>query len=719
MARTDLMGAEIMELTPLMSAEPAPEEQSAEMKSDTDLQALITRAIQEAVTHFEENIEPDMAKATDYYFGRPFGDEKKGRSQVVSTDLRDATLDQIPDLLEIFMGSDSVVEFKPRYQASKLAQAQQATDMVNYVFYEENDGFLIMNAVLKDAGVRRLGYVKWWYEQQERITGTTMTGVSQEELMYLQEEGIEFRITAESTDKFTVESTDPQTGQPTQVTEDRPVFTVDLVDRKPDGCYRVEEVPPEEIVWTPEARKFARAPLIAHVREVTVDELTRMGIDADFIEEHRGARPSRSTESLPWARQFYGSSSQAESTRSDQESDVLASSQQGVWFAEAYALVDSPTNPGQSELRFFQCVGPEYAIFNGEGLGQLTDEVPIAWFTPDPEPHTIPGLCNFDYLREIQRVKSQIQRGQLNSLAQSIEQQLVIAQNQVNPRDLIAPEISGLIRVRSDVNAVREIKHAFVGPDTLPVLAYYDQIRADRIGQQGPGEMLDPNVLQSTAAEGISAALTKGQKRTRMLARVYAETGFKALFQGIYRMLIKHQKREKMMRLRGQYVMVDPRHWDADMDVRVNVALGTGSKQQRILELQALLEDQKAHILQGSPLVSYVELRSTYAKITDLMGYKDTETFYKPWGPEQQQAMDKALAEQAPQKDPQTRVAEAAELEVTLDAANTREANRLKELEIRLEDERERTKMRLDHEIALKKLEVDRIKAAKPTTISA
>ena len=62
-----------------------------------DVQSLVTQSLVEAVKHFEENIEPDMAEATDYYFGRPFGDEKAGRSQVVSTDLRDATLDQIPE----------------------------------------------------------------------------------------------------------------------------------------------------------------------------------------------------------------------------------------------------------------------------------------------------------------------------------------------------------------------------------------------------------------------------------------------------------------------------------------------------------------------------------------------------------------------------------------------------------------------------------------------
>jgi hypothetical protein len=712
MARNDLMGAEIMDISPWMPAEPG-ESEKGDKNEPEGLQALITRSIEEAIKHFEENIEPEMTKATDYYFGRPFGDEQKGRSQVVSTDVRDATLDQIPDLMEIFMGSDSVVEFKPR-SPEDVPRSQQATDAVNYVFYEENDGFLIMNAVLKDAGVRRLGYVKWWYEEVARVRGKSMTGLSEEEVIYLEEQKIDYTITGTGQDVIQVPGPD---GRPVM----QPIETYSVDIRLPADakqCYRVEEVPPEEVVWTPEARKFSRAPLIAHVREVTQDDLLRMGIPQEFIDEHKGIRSSKSTESLPWARQFYGSSKTDSSATS--ASEAVAESQTPVLFAEAYALVDSLTRPGQSELRLFQCVGDQFTIWNGEGLGELTDEVQIAVFTPDPEPHTIPGLCNYDYLKEIQRVKSQIQRGQLNSLAQSIEQQLVVSMNEVNPRDLLSPEISGIIRVRKDVNAIREIKHTFVGADTLPVLEYYDQIKADRIGRKGPNEGLDANVLQSTTAEAVSATLSRAQQRIRMVARVYAETGFKTLFKGIYRMLCKHQKREMLIRLRNEYVPVDPSTWDPDMDVRVNVALGTGSKGQRILDLQALAAKQEEHITNGSPLVSYVELRKTYAKLTDLMGEYDTDAFFKPWTEQDQQALDQAQAEAAKNnKPPEVAIVEVEELKVQLDAQVKQRQNELKELELRLEDAREREKMRLEHEEALAKLEVDRIKAKNPPTPSA
>jgi hypothetical protein len=694
--------AEVMDIVPLDA-----EELPVRAFDQDDIQSYITRGVEEAVLHFEEHIEPDMALATDYYYGRPFGDEKAGRSQVVSTDLRDATLDQIPDLLEIFMGSDSVVEFKPRNPEDR-AVADQATQYVNYIFFEDNEGFLILNSVFKDAGVRRLGYVKWWWQEEERVTGSTMTGLTEDDLIYLsQQPNVTFNIVGERQDLL--ESVDPMTGQPSM--QMGVVYDIELTKTSYEGCVKVEEIPPEEIVYTPEARKFSKSPLVAHTREVPRDELVLMGIPEDFIDDNKGVRADRGTESLAWSRQFYGTSSVSEIVRSASDiANIQDPSQEPIRFTEVYAYVDTDDD-GIAELRMFRCVGPEYNIVPdaaGNIYGELVDEVPIAVFTPDPEPHTVPGLCNFDYLREVQRVKSQIQRGQLNSLAQSIENQLVVSSSEVNMRDLISPEISGIIRVRRDVNnSIREIRHQFVGNDTLPVLAYYDQIKADRTGSAGPREGLNPNILQSTTAEAVNNTLTKSQQRVRMLARVYAETGFRHLFKGIYNLVVKHQQRARVVRLSNEYVSVDPRYWDSSMDTRVNVALGTGSKSEKIMSLQALALKQEEHIQMGSPLASFVELRNTYGKITDLIGYRDTDTFWRPWDAQAQQQYDQAQAEAAQNAPPEPAVliAQTEELRVQLQAMEVQQKNALEERKAQMQDNRERDKQARD--FALKEYELE------------
>jgi len=684
--------AEIMDVIDLLPPEDAlgVEDDGEDMGFADEVQSIITRSIEEAKQHFEENIEPDMSEATDYYFGRATGELKgeTGRSKVISTDVRDATLDQIPDLLEIFMGSDSVVEFKPRNPMQR-EQAEQATDMVNYIFYEDNPGFLILNSILKDAGVRRLGYVKWGWVEGERVKGTSMTGLTEEEVLFLQSEGVDYEIVNVREDEIV----GPQGPMP--------VATYDCeIKYRDEGRVKVEAVPPEEVYWTPEARSFDKAPLVVHHREVPVDEILSMGYLMEDIEDHMGVLSDTATESLKWSRQFYGSK------QTEDNDETRDASQRPVLFAEAYALVDTDGD-GIGELRMFHCVGPSYHILNGDGFGELVDEIPMAVFTPDPEPHTVVGLSNFDYLKEVQKVKSQIQRGQLNSLAQSIENQMIVSQREVNIRDLISPEISGLIRVKSDVGAVREIRHQFVGGDTLPVLEYYDQIRADRTGRAGPREGLNANILQSTDKDAVQSTLSKSQQRIRMVARVYAETGFKALFKGIYKLLIENQRRSRYVKLRGKYVTVDPRSWDADMDVSVNVALGGGSTGAKLQDLFVLAEKQENHLQMGSPLVSFSELRATYGKIADLMGYKDTDQFWRPWTDQHQQQYDQQQAEAAKnaEKDPAQRVVDVEETKVQMEVIQKQEEFRLREMDIRLKDEREREKM--VREFALKETEME------------
>lgn len=693
-----LMGAEVMDL--------GVERQSTQYGANGGgyLQGVVTRSIETAVMHYQENLEPVQVEATDYYYGRPFGDEEHGRSQVVSTDVRDATLDQIPDLMEIFMGSENVVEVRPR-TANEVALAEQMTNTANWVFWEDNEGFLVMNSVFKDAGVRKVGFVKWWWESSQRVTGDSMTALTDAEVMLLMEDPeLEVEIVGERQE--VVPQADPQTGQVTQVPLD--LFDVEIRRQPGPGRVRVEEVPPEEVVWTPGSRKFDRAPCVAHVREVPRDELVRMGIPEEVIEEHMGRAPHVGTENLEWARHAsIEGGTPHDLFRDDEEYDT---SQHPVVFAEAYMLVDTDGD-GVGELRMFECVGPSFRVVNGplneEGdhIGELVDEIPIAAFTQDPEPHTIVGLCNYDYLREIQRVKSQIQRGQLNSLAQAIEPQMEAVQGQVNMGDLISPEISGVVRVRAP-GMLREIKHSFVGPDTLPVLSYYDEIKADRTGVSRAAEGLDPDALQSSTQEAVAATIGKGERRVRMIARVYAETGMKKVMRGIIRLLAKHQNRAMEIELNGQFVEVDPRAWKLDMDVRVNVALGTGSRAEKIQTLMQIAAKQEEHLMAGSPLVSFAEVRNTYGRLTELLGFKNTTEFWRPWGPEQQQAFEQQQAAAAQErKDPAVMVAEVEELKAQLQSIKDRQDLELKELEIRLKDDRERDK--LAREFTLKERELE------------
>lgn len=690
-----MLGAEVTDLGF------APDEEGGDSEVERDLQSSLQALMREAIDHYNEHIEPEQAEATDRYFARPYGNEKKGRSQVVSTDVRDAVLDRIPELLEIFAGSDSVVEFQPTGPEDEAVSMQQ-TDYINHLFWEKNPGFLILSDAFKDADTRFLGYIKWRWEHTSRVEGETHTGITETDLQVLAEdEDVDDYEVLAQYEGMTPEI-DPETGQ--TVLAPGALYDCEVRRTIKGGRLRVDSVPNEEIVWTPAARRLEESQIVAHVREVARDELVMLGIPDDLIEDNVGrSEPmSASGGSLAWARQFYGDSVRSRMRRG--EAEVRDETQEAILFTEAYALLDADED-GVAELRMYQLVGPDFTVNPERPLGELVSHVPIAVFTPEPEPHTIPGLCTYVHTKDVQRIKTDIQRAQLNSLAQAVEPQLAIADRAVNMGDLLNPEVSGIVRVKGDVNnSIREIKTTFVGAETLDVLAYYDALKGDRTGQAGPREGLDPNVLQSTTREAVASNLSKGQRRILMTARAYAEIGMTQMFKGILKTVIENQNHAEVVRLRNEWVQVDPRSWHADRDVKINVALGTGSKRERLEGLMALAEKQEAHIQSGSPLVSFSELRHTYGKMTDLLGYRDTNQFWRPWGPEQQQQFEQQQAQQPP-SDPQMALVEVEKMRAETDAQVQQMKLQLEQWKAQMEEDRKRDE--LARTMVLKEYEIE------------
>jgi hypothetical protein len=109
--------------------------------------------------------------------------------------------------------------------------------------------------------------------------------------------------------------------------------------------------------------------------------------------------------------------------------------------------------------------------------------------------------------------------------------------------------------------------------------------------------------------------------------------------------------------MRGKYVEYDPRTWQNEYDVSVNVGLGSGDRDQKIAMLQMILAKQE-QIIQAygpsNPLVSVAQYRDTLARLIEAAGFKDATAFVKEITPEQ----DAQFAQpQPPKPDAQAEVA--------------------------------------------------------------
>jgi hypothetical protein len=110
--------------------------------------------------------------------------ESANRSKYVSSDVRDAVMMMLPSLIRLFGASESPVELVPRTEAES-EQASQATSYVNYVFWNDNGGFLKLYGAFKDALTVRTGFLKWWTDTRKEYRRKTFTYITAQQIQQI------------------------------------------------------------------------------------------------------------------------------------------------------------------------------------------------------------------------------------------------------------------------------------------------------------------------------------------------------------------------------------------------------------------------------------------------------------------------------------------------------------------------------------------------------
>ena len=591
--------------------EPDPHEEM----SESQFSASVKSSIDDAVDYIDGFVAPARAQATQYYRGDPLGNEEEGRSQIVMTEVRDVVQAMVPSLLRIFTASEQVVEYAPRNE-NNIEIAEQATDYVNFVFYNDNPGFSILHSAFKDALVRKTGIIKWRWSEDTEISEAEYTGLDQAEVSILsQDESCELVKMEEIVHQKAVLGPDGQQIAPPEVK-----FNITIRRKVPRNKVVIESVPPEEFLIAREARDLDTAAYVGHRSLRTMSELIAMGYEREEIEEYAG---QGDVFSINYEAQTRNPAIMSFMMHADNPDPAM----RRILYVESYVRIDKDGD-GIAELRKVCSLGNAHHILHDE----IATDVPFAFFCPDPEPHMIIGQSIADQTSDLQRIKTSIVRNTLDSLAQTIHPRTVVVEGQVNMDDVMNNETGAIIRARAP-GMVQPLAEPFVGQSAMPLIAYMDDVRAQRTGISAASQGLNPDVLQSTTASAVNATVQGAQERIELVARLFAENGMKRLFKGLLKLLIRHQDQPRMVRLRGKWVQIDPKYWDADMDVQVNVALGHGTDNEKMQFLMMVAQKQE-QIMQtlgpSNPLVDASQYRNTLAQICTLAGFKDASRYFKP-----------------------------------------------------------------------------------------
>lgn len=670
--------------------------------SEEELQGIVGSALDDAVDFIDNTISPLRATSIDYYQGKPFGNEEDGRSQVISLDVHDTIADILPSIMRIFFSSENVVEFVP-FGKEDIKLAEQATDYINrIVLQQDNDGFPIFYNAFKDALLCKNGILKYYWDTTYHAEYYEYSRISDNELAVLEaDDEVEVTEVVSYPDpafpkaeavvetEEQIEEVIPELMQQSMMTPQ--LHDVKVTRKKEHGCVRVESVPPEEFLIDRDATSMKDAYCIAHRRYLTVSDLVEMGYDYDEVQKFATPYETQLDDNAEY---------QARNTYSDAGiNPVEDDANLKVQYVEAYMKIDM-TGDGIAELRRLCCVGDNYEIKKN----LKCDQIPFVSFCPDPEPHTFFGLSIADITEDIQKVKSMVMRSMLDSLALSVHPRVAVVEGQANIEDVMNTEVGGIIRQRN-AGAVQPFNMPFVGKDCFPMLNYLDEVKENRTGISKASMGLDPDALQSATASAVQATVQGGQQHIELIARIFAETGMKPLFKGIYELLARHQDKERTVRLRNEWIPIDPRVWQTGMDCVVNVGLGNGTAQERMQYLGQIASKQE-QILQtlgaSNPLVEMTQYRNTMAKMVELAGFKDASMFFKEvpeMTPEQRQSM----MQKKPDVSEQLIQVQIQEIKANMMKANAK--IELETEEMKRRDDLDRDK--LDAEIMLKAAEIE------------
>ena len=598
--------------------------------SDPELRQILSGQIQNALGYLGGQLSQSRRKSIEYYLGDKLGTEIDGRSQVVSTDVADTVESILPNLLRVFTASDKVVRCEP-VTGEDVPLAEQATAYLNHVFYKDNNGFQLLYNFFKDALIEKNGFLKIYYDENEKVEFETYKKLSsdqydsllddtKDEIEVVEQEEMEDEEAKEQFEE-SLKAMEMQGLDVSAVEEpDFTLYNLKIKRIKKDGKIKIESIPPEEFLIDRSAKSIEDADFVAHKVLMTRSQIIEMGFDEEEVME------------LPASNLDIYNNEEIVRTRNIDEYPIdtpTDKSTEKVLIYESYVKYDYDGD-GIAELRKIVSAGDDgYSILSNEPF----DSAPFVTITPIPMPHRFYGRSISELVEDIQLMKSTVMRQLLDNMYLTNNNRVAIMDGMVNMDDLLTTRPGGVVRTKQPPSQVMQPLQAQpISEQAFPLLSYLDSVREVRTGISKQVQGLDPDTLNAKTATGVNALMTQTQMRSELIARIFAETGVKDLFRKIFELMVKYQDKERIIMLNNQYVPVKPTEWKDKFNISIVVGLGTGSKEQQILILNNILERQlQAFNLQGGkemPMVTLKNIYNTLSKIIENAGLKNVESYF-------------------------------------------------------------------------------------------
>ena len=575
--------------------------------TERELAAILSEAENQAAIYSGE-FSKENTKYLSAYLGNKTGDFAAipNQSSIVSTDIADVVEADMPALARIFLGSGNVITFEPNTEIeAEVQEAEDKTKYVDWVIRNQPESFQLIHNWLKDAEIQKNGVVKYFVDEKKTVNEEQFTGVDFAELTAIKES-----LTGPDVTKIEIteqEETSPGIWDLS--------FKVTLEEKK--IC--IINIPPESFLITRNAKSVDDAELVGDRVRKTRGELLAEGFKRKLIDQLSTVDEDEKTNSNIRA-------IRNDDQGGDNEDDAINNwASQNVEISDLYVKIDFDGD-GIAERRHVMMSGNKVLV------NDYFDHVPYASLSAILMPHKAIGRSRAEITYPTQLQKTALVRG-VNDNIYMVNNPRNVVHPDVDLDDMLTVRTNGIVRLEEDTQitpqqAVFPLQIPYIGDKALQVIQYVDQARAQTTGALLANQGLDADkIMQETATrfEGVKDA---SDAKMELIARNYAETGFRKLYEGVAWLASKFQDTDAEFRVLGRAMVVNPKTWRYKHHIQTNVGLGAGDNEKLVTSLQGIYAIQSQLIQQGSTLSDESDVYNTLKRITDGLGLPRVDEFF-------------------------------------------------------------------------------------------
>ena len=352
---------------------------------------------------------------------------------------------------------------------------------------------------------------------------------------------------------------------------------------------------------------------------------------------------------------------------------------------------------------------------NGESAWEMVDDHPYVWICPIPRPHSFFGDCPADRAIEPQKLRTRTVRAIEDNMLLTVNQRTYVNTSAaVNIDDVLDNRAGGVIRGQGPANqAIQPIVQPSLGAPAYQFNEYIASWAENRTGYNRYSAGTDQNALNKTKG-GVELLTSKADMRMELMARFFG-VGLRQAFAKILKLSIQHQNVPEMVAINGQFYAINPSEFRNQYHVKINVGLGTGTKEQQMQRIMAVGQlmfgpGAQAGVVQPHHVAELIRLAVEANEFKNPERFVDPEPSGMPPNPQAFQQMQQHVQQQMGQLQQQVQMLTQQNQQLRLANANKQGDQQLKAMQLQA-DHAEAMRPDGSNMEGMAKLDIDRFDA--------